>query len=84
MVKKFHMLDTLISVPFLEENSFDLPVLVVPNTKSNSDIPVIIGTNFIRLCKLKSTNENVPEEWDIAFQSLTSKSIGTVKATQLI
>ncbi|XP_053406321.1 uncharacterized protein LOC128559152 [Mercenaria mercenaria] len=77
-------IEARVSVPFLKDNSFDLPILVVPNTSNNSNIPVIIGTNFFRLCRLETSNEAIPEEWDKAFRSLVNDSVGIVKSTQRI
>lgn len=75
-----------LKVPFLKNKSFDVPVLVVPMTENNKSIPVIIGTNFIRLCK-EGIHDNdmdtfIPEAWNMAIDSLAEDSVGLVKSTQ--
>ena len=60
-----------ISVPFLSDSVFNIPLLVVPETEYNSKVPVIIGTNLIRLCKTDSSDSEVPVEWQTAFDCLT-------------
>ena len=69
-----------ISVPFLSDSVFNIPLLVVPETEYNSKVPVIIGTNLIRLCKTDSSDSEVPVEWQTAFDCLTGDSI-PVKTT---
>ena len=69
-----------ISVPFLSDSVFNIPLLVVPETEYNSKVPVIIGTNLIRLCKIDSSDSEVPVEWQTAFDCLTGDSI-PVKTT---
>lgn len=79
-------IEARIYVPFLKDKSFDVPVLVVPDCRANESEPVIVGTNFIRLCKSEVTSENesnLPDEWDTAFTSITNH-IGTVRTTQNI
>ena len=69
-----------ISVPFLSDSVFNIPLLVVPETEYNSKVPVIIRTNLIRLCKTDSSDSEVPVEWQTAFNCLTGDSI-PVKTT---
>lgn len=59
-----------ISVPFLVDVSFCIPLLVVPTTSYNSNVPIIVGTNLIRLCKNYSIENSLPEEWQTAVDSL--------------
>ena len=68
-----------ISIPFFTNSSFKIPLLVVSNTEYNSKVPAIVGTNVIRLCKAEVTNEQVPVEWETAFDSLCDEStpVGT-------
>ena len=47
--------------------------MVVENTDYNCCVPVIIGTNGIRLCKQASNDlneSNIPAEWQVAFDSM--------------
>ena len=65
-------------IPFLKENSFYAPVLVrkFSNNDSNSQIPVIIGTNVIRSCQeMVSDIDNIPEVWNLAFRSMCSRDL---------
>ncbi|KAH3752231.1 hypothetical protein DPMN_186846 [Dreissena polymorpha] len=60
-----------ISVPNISEETFDVPVLVVPNTEYNINVPVIIGTNVIR--HLHSLPlENLSKEWKSSFNGYVS------------
>ena len=69
-----------ISVPSLGNNTFRIPLLVVNNTDYNSKVPAIIGTNVNRLCKESSSSDNVPVEWQIAFDSMCDDTL-PVKTT---
>ena len=60
--------------------TFRIPLLVVNNTDYNSKVPAIIGTNVIRLCKESSPSDNVPVEWQIAFDSMCDDTL-PVKTT---
>ena len=51
-----------ISVSQLGNDTYQIPLLVVFDTEYNSRIPVIIGTNVIRLYKDSKHNFNVPDE----------------------
>ncbi|MCW4250032.1 MAG: RNase H-like domain-containing protein [Candidatus Thiodiazotropha endolucinida] len=64
-----------VSVPSLGNNSFIVPVLVVADTEYNSQVPAIIGTNVIRLCKQSNHKTDVPNEWQTAFDSLCDDTI---------
>ena len=69
-----------ISVPFLSNSTFSIPLLVVSDTEYNSKVPTIVGTNVIRLCKNQVSSSQVPVEWQTAFDSLCDDSI-PVKTT---
>ncbi|MCG7879345.1 MAG: RNase H-like domain-containing protein [Candidatus Thiodiazotropha endolucinida] len=64
-----------IKVPFLSNSQFNIPLLVVSDTEYNSNIPAIVGTNVIRLCKTEVVTDKVPSEWQTAFDSLCDDSI---------
>ena len=57
-----------------------MPLLVVPDTKYIKEVPIIIGTNVIRLCKADVSENNVPSEWQTASDSLCDDVI-PVKTT---
>lgn len=77
-----------ISVPSIGGGTFDLPILVVPTTENNQDVPCIIGTNLIRLCRTNNTGtedlrrQPMSDAWETAFDSLVDDSVGTVKSTR--
>ena len=56
-----------LSVPDLDNMKCSTLALVVPHTSHNKQVPCIIGTNATRQYKKSCTNENVPSEWQIAF-----------------
>jgi hypothetical protein len=62
------------------------PILIVPATEYNENVPAIIGTNLIRefanLCSRNSSE--VSPEWKSAFISLQCSKVGTVKSTRKI
>lgn len=67
------------------DSEVDIPVLVVPENSSNSEVPVIIGTNVIRIFKeISSGAEYIPDSWNMAFQHLIDDSVGTIKTTRKI
>lgn len=69
-----------ISVPQLGNDAHQIPLLVVSNTEYNSKVPVIIGTNVIRLYKDSKHTSDIPDEWQVAFDSLCDDNI-PVKTT---
>ena len=72
-----------IVVPSLGNTTYKAPVLVVENTDYNRRVPVIIGTNVIRLCKQASNDSsesNIPAEWQVAFDSMCNEIL-PVKTT---
>ena len=69
-----------ISAPFLSNSVFNVPLLVVSDTEYNKDVPIIVGTNVIRLCKASVPTSDVPVEWQTAFDSMCDDAI-PVKTT---
>uniref|UniRef100_A0A8W8NDM8 Uncharacterized protein n=1 Tax=Magallana gigas TaxID=29159 RepID=A0A8W8NDM8_MAGGI len=73
-----------VRIPYLTENPFFVPVLVrkLSNSDSDSEIPVIIGTNVIRSCKEMVSeldcSSNIPEVWNLAFKSMCKKDLKVV------
>ena len=59
-----------ISVPFLSNFECCIPLLVVPDTDYNVKVPIIVGTNIIRLFKETEAAGEIPEAWQTAFDSL--------------
>ena len=58
--------------------------LVVPTTRYNSKVPVLIGTNVInrarKMCPADTASE-IPSQWQNAFCSLQNGFVGVVKST---
>ena len=72
-----------ISIPFLGRDNVTVPTLVVPTTPYNSHVPVIIGTNVIRLCRdvaEQADPESIPQEWQVAFSGIKGQKV-PVKTT---
>ena len=63
------------SAPILSDCVLNIPLLVVSDTEYNSQVPAIVGTNVIRLCKAEVSNHEVPVEWQTAFDLLCHDSI---------
>ena len=72
-----------IKVPYIRELESEVPVLVVPTTEYGLTVPVVVGTNAIKLCKAVAENgaENIPTVWQNAFISLQQSHLGVVKST---
>ena len=54
--------------------------MVVPSTDYNKQVPFIIGTNVIHLCKQSSPSVDIPVEWQTSFDSMTDDTL-PVKTT---
>ena len=64
------------------DSEIEVLALVVPTTKYSLTVPVIVGTNAIRICKTQCNNDTeIPKEWKTAFISLQKSKIGVVKST---
>lgn len=72
-----------ISVPCLHNRSHCSPALVVPETKYSESVPVIIGTNFIRIWRdvydTQFTEVDVPDEWKLTSNSMCDETSVKVK-----
>ena len=54
----------------------DIPILVVLNTAYNRKVPLLIGTNINNRCRdAKGSSSSVPEQWQMAFDSLVDDNI---------
>ena len=72
-----------IVVPFCSDPITFL-ALVVPNTRYNSQVPVLIGTNIINHAKQNCPADKVPEipsQWRNAFIAVQNRFVGFVKST---
>ncbi|XP_061185873.1 uncharacterized protein LOC133193977 [Saccostrea echinata] len=73
---------------FHDIEDFELKVYsaeVTKGTEYSSKVPVIVGTNVIRLCRdyANSDNTNVPKEWKIALTNLSINNAIPVKTTNI-
>lgn len=65
-----------ICVPCFSNSFCAIPALVVPQTNNKKIVTVIVGTNFIRICRNtyeQILDEDVPDEWGAPFNSLKIK-----------
>jgi hypothetical protein len=73
-----------VKVPAWNSQVFYTLALVVPKTIGN--VPVIIGTNFLRQLKqdldILEVSPSMPDAWDLALKSISSESVGVVKSTK--
>ena len=74
-LKYMGYIECSLTLPFLTKSSYDIPVLVVPDTDFNYKCPVIVGTNVLRLCKESCMIETdtIPTEWKTAIDSIQCK-----------
>ncbi|KAK3088701.1 hypothetical protein FSP39_022540 [Pinctada imbricata] len=70
-----------ISIPSLNDNTFTIPLLVVPDTEYNFKVPIIVGTNAIRLFRNTELRGMVPEAWQNAFVTLFDNCGVPVRST---
>ena len=75
-------IEASVCVPFLKDTTVPELFLVVPMTEYNHEVPIIVGTNIIRECKIASVDiEAVPQAWQTAFTAICSNRVGVVKTT---
>ena len=75
-------IECTLHVPFLGQQDIEVPALVVPSTEYNLKVPVVVGTNAIKLCRdMCSSNSEIPKEWQNAFVSFQQSRVGIVKST---
>ena len=72
-----------INIPFLGGHVIEIGALVVPTTDYNLEVPVIVGTNAINICRdmCDGAEREIPVQWKNAFASLQHSKVGTVKST---
>ena len=82
-------------LPSLESCAMDVLLLVVPDTRYNESVPVLVGTNVLRPAfesSSSSVNQTMSTSWNLAFQSLRcqmniesrGEKLGKVTATKSI
>ena len=73
-----------VHIPFIQNDPICVPMLVVPKSDLSDRVPVIVGTNILRICheKLECLDEEVkiPKQWNTAFLSLHNNS-GVVRSS---
>ena len=72
-----------LQIPFLDGHVIELSALVIPKTDYNLEVPVIVGTNAIEVCRkiCIGTEGEIPLQWKNAFITLQQSNVGTVKST---
>ena len=76
-----------INTDFIKGNGLTIPMLVVPSTGFNEQVPVLIGTNLIRECAYQCPNSDEDEMsigWKTAIEMIKSNSFGVVKTTKTV
>lgn len=74
-----------IKVNFISSEDIFVPLLVVNATEYNKNVPVVVGTNIIKIYQAymsKGHGKGVPKEWNLAFNSMTDQVIGKVRSTK--
>lgn len=75
-------IEATISTPFMDGKDIFVPVLVMPTTRYSAAVPVVVGTNVIRLYKEKCQDASaIPPAWGTSFTILERGSVGIVKST---
>lgn len=72
-----------ITIPFLSDCEFCVPILVTPMTNYNRQVPVIVGTNIIRMCRdiqQTGSDSTFPDAWQSAVDSLCVNNPMVVKS----
>ena len=70
-------IEATIQAEFLFDKEISVPALVVPSTSYHSEVPIVVGTNVIRICKDKCRDtDHIPTEWQDAFLSLQNGYVG--------
>ena len=74
--------EATIQAEFLFDKEISVPALVVSSTSYHSEVPIVVGTNVIRICKDKCRDtDHIPTEWQDAFLSLQNGNVGSVRST---
>ena len=76
-------IEATIKAEFLCDKEVCVPALVVPSTSYHAEVPIVVGTNVIRLYKdmCRDTEDEVPAEWSNAFISVQNGFVGSVRST---
>lgn len=75
-------IEASVEANFMHGKEVMVPVLVMPSTEYNSEVPVIIGTNVIRLYQeMINEEDEIPSQWSNAFLTLQNGFAGLVRST---
>ena len=75
-------IEVTIGASFLPGQEIETLVLVVPITTYHAQVPIIIGTNVIRVYDhIYDHDDDVPPEWKVAFVALHSGFVESVRST---
>lgn len=73
--------EVVLEIPYLEGTSFPVPMLVVASTEYNSQVPLVLGTNVLNICKSNMSDDStLPKEWDTALSSLARNCLSNVNS----
>jgi hypothetical protein len=79
-----NVVEVEVHIPFIQNDPICVPMLVVPKSDLSDRVPVIVGTNILRICheKLEYLDEEVkiPKQWNTAFLSSHNNS-GVVRSS---
>ena len=74
-----------VQIPFLQGESFYVPMLVEPMSDYTEKVPVIVGTNILRLgmelVHCLDDDISIPKQWDVVFSSIQDNSSRVVRSS---
>ena len=75
-------IEVTVGASFLPGQEIETLALVVNTTAYHAQVPIIIGTNVIRVYdNICEHDDDVPLEWKVAFLALHSGFVGSVRST---
>ena len=75
-------IEVTVGASFLPGQEIETLALVVPTTAYHAQVPIIIGTNVIRVYdNICEHDDDVRPEWKVAFVALHSGFVGSVRST---
>ena len=79
------LVEVTVKAHFMQGKEVEVLALIMPNTEYNRQVPIIVGTNVIRLNQALYSEDSevadIPPQWKVAFMSIQDDYAGTVRAT---
>ena len=79
------LIEVTVKADFMQGKEVEVLALIIPNTEYNQKVPIIVGTNVIRLYQALYSDDSevadIPPQWKAAFMSKQYDYAGTVRAT---